>query len=197
MKRFWLLIIILAIIIVSPSIFVYNNFKETGPLNRYCNDIGCVYTKYKIGDLKDIPINSNGNLSYLRDFNITFIFIDPVLLNSQLSGNFSVSYLNLVIALNNFAIYSNKSLRTIGVCTKIGEECNYYTNNSLDEYFWLFYKNETYLINGTKVLRIYIVNSTENEIEIDRNFIFLKGDEKGITRVLDKFLLYWYGIIDS
>jgi len=192
MKRFWLPIIILAIIAASLSILIYNNSKEAGPLNKYCSDLGCVYTKYKIENLKDILIKSNENLSYLRDFNITFIFIDP-----QLSGNFSVSYLNLVIALNNFAIYSNKSLRTIGVCTKASEGCNYYTNNSLDEYFWLFYKNETYLINGTKVLRIYIINSTENEIEINKNFIFLKGDENNIERVLDKFLLYWYGIIDN
>jgi len=197
MKRFWLLIILLTIIAVSLSIFIYNNSKEIGPLNRYCNNLGCVYTKYKIEELKDIPIKSNENLSYLRNFNITFIFIDPILLNSQLSGNFSVSYLNLVIALNNFAIYSNRSLRTISVCTKTSEGCNYYTNNSLEEYFWLFYKNETYLINGTKVLRIYIVNSTENEIEINKNYVFLKGNEKNIERVLDKFLLYWYGIINN
>jgi len=185
-------IIPIAILIVVLLIFLVNYNKEKQLLNQYCSNLGCVYTKYKIEELKDIPIKSNENLSYLGNFNITFIFINP-----QLTGNFTVSYLNLIIALNNYAIYSNKSLRIISVCTEFSEGCNYYTNNSLEEYFWLFYKNETYLINGTKTLRIYIINSTKNEIEIDRNFIFLKGDENGIIKVLDKFLLYWYGIINS
>jgi len=185
MKRFWLLIILLAIIVASLSIFIYNNSKETGPLNRYCNDVGCVYTKYKIEDLRDIPINSNSNINQLRSFNTTFIFINP-----NVTGNFTVAFLNLVI-------YLGKSSQVVPTCTEPSKGCNYYTNDSLEEYFWLFYDNKTYLINGTKVLRIYIVNSTENEIEIDRNFIFLKGDEDGITKVLDKFLLYWYGIINS
>jgi len=185
-------IIPIVILIVILLIFLANHKKEEQLLKQYCSNLGCVYTRYGVEELKDIPIKSNENLSYLKNFNITFIFIDP-----QLSGNFTVSYLNLIIALNNFAIYSNKSLRTIGVCTKISEGCNYYTNNSLEEYFWLFYNNETYLINGTKVLRIYIIDSTENEIEINKNFIFLKGDKDGIVKVLDKFLLYWYGIINN
>jgi len=200
MKRFWLLTIVLAIIAISLFIFIYSiyyKFRGNGSLNEYCSNLGCVYTEYKIGELKDIPINSNEDPSYLRSFNITFIFIDPTLLNPQINGNFTISYLNLIIALNNFAIYSNRSISIIGVCTKNSNGCKYYTNDSLDKYFWLFYENETYLINGTKVLRIYIINSTKDEIEIDKNSIFLEGNETEIARVLDKFLLYWYGIINS
>jgi len=185
MKRFWLFIITLIIVTIAILTFIYKNPNENRTLNEYCNNLGCIYTKYKIEDLKDIRINKNSEIDQLRNFNITFIFINP-----NMSGNFTTTFLNL-------AIYLGRSSQVIPICTEPSEGCKYYTNNSLDDYFWLFYKNETHLINGTKVLRVYIVNSTENEIEINRNFIFLKGNEEGITKVLDKFLLYWYGIIDS
>jgi len=181
-------IILISIIVITLFVFLINlnhNKDQKHLLNLYCNNTDCVYTRYKINELNDIKILSNEDLSYLKSFNITFIFIDP-----ELSGNFTVTFLNLVI-------YLSKNSNVISTCTKNIEGCKYYTNNSLDEYFWLFYNNETYLINGTKVLRIYIINSTENKIEINKNYIFLKGDENGIIKVLDKFLLYWYGIISS
>jgi len=181
-------ITLIAIIVIALFIFlinINNNKDQKQLLNQYCNKTDCVYTKYKIEELKDIKIFSNENLSYLRSFNITFIFIDP-----ELSGNFTVTFLNLII-------YLSRNSNVIPTCTKNIEGCKYYTNNSLDNYFWLFYDNKTYLIDGTRVLRVYIVNSTENKIEINKNYIFLEGSEDGIIKVLDKFLLYWYGIISS
>jgi len=178
------------IVIVALALFIFlvnlNHTKDKKQLlNQYCNNSDCVYTRYKVEELSDIKIISNENLSYLKGFNITFIFIDP-----DLSGNFTLTFLNLII-------YLSRNANVIPTCTKNDKGCKYYTNSSLDEYFWLFYNNETLLINGTKVLRIYITNSTENRIEIDKNYIFLKGNEEGIIKVLDKFLLYWYGIINS
>jgi len=189
-KTVLIVIVALALFILlinlNSTVDQINGNKDQKPfLNQYCNNMDCVYTRYKIEELKDIKISSNVDLSYLKSFNITFIFIDP-----ELSGNFTVSFLNLII-------YLSKHSNIIPTCTKNVEGCKYYTNDSLDENFWLFYNNETLLINGTKVLRVYIINSTENKIEINKNYVFLKGDENGIVKVLDKFLLYWYGIISS
>jgi len=179
------LIVIIAITLLIFLININHNEDKKRSLNQYCNNTDCVYTRYRVEELKNIRILSNDNLSYLKSFNITFIFIDP-----ELSGNFTVTFLNLII-------YLSRNSNVIPVCTRDIEGCKYYTNSSLDDYFWLFYNNETYLIDGTRVLRIYIVNSTENKIEINKNYIFLEGSEDGIIKVLDKFLLYWYGIISS
>jgi len=180
-----ILIVIIVLVILIFLINLNHNKDQKQLLNKYCNNIDCVYTRYKIEELKDIKILSNENLSYLKSFNITFVFINP-----ELSGNFTVTLLNLII-------YLGRNSNVILTCTRDSEGCKYYTNNSLDEYFWLFYTNETLLINGKKVLRVYIVNSTENKIEINKNYIFLEGNEDGIIKVLDKFLLYWYGIINN
>ncbi|MEM4819079.1 MAG: hypothetical protein QXQ91_02055, partial [Nanopusillaceae archaeon] len=70
----------------------------------------------------------------------------------------------------------------------------------IDRYLWIFYDNQSFLIDTNNFLLIFIEDIGDNDnvgIEIYKNQVFLYGNNNTIVKVLDKFLLYWYDFIDN
>ncbi|MEM4511505.1 MAG: hypothetical protein QXD25_01705 [Nanopusillaceae archaeon] len=191
MKKTWILLMLFVTILCF--LLVYFRFKdgwnrENLGLKKYCNEEICVYTKYSIEELKDIPIISYTNKEEIKKYNLSLIFIDP-----EAKGNFSVTLFNLLL-------YLNKQKRAYAICKYYLPGCKIYTNSSIDGYIWIFYDNQSSLVDTNNFLLIFIedIGDSDNSgIEIYKNQVFLYGNNNTIVKVLDKFLLYWYDFIDN
>ncbi|MEM4460976.1 MAG: hypothetical protein QW038_00210 [Nanopusillaceae archaeon] len=168
-------------------LFFRNDIKnENLGLKKYCNEHICVYTKYSIEELEDIPIINHFDKEEIKKYNLSFIFIDP-----EARGNFSATLINLLI-------YLKKQKNVFAICKYYSPGCMMYTNSSImDRYIWIFYDNQSSLVDTDKLLLIFIEDNKNSGIEIYKNRIFLYGNNETIIKVLDKFLLYWYDFINN
>jgi hypothetical protein len=188
-------IILILIIAVKSRIINYTNSSNNNQeyIYKNANNI-TIAGPYSIKQLSFIPIYSNISLyNELNNYKYQLFIFDP-----ELSGYYNAEILYILIYATNL----------VPVCLYYYNNCKYFfennsiTNNSIYLYsYYNQYANLTYILPRNETLLIYIIptnnsygiifNNTNNTVIIYNNNSIIAEE------MAEKFILYYYGIINS
>ena len=187
-----IIVIILIFYLISKKYILYNNqnqfYKYKSPDNI------TIISSYSIQQLSFIPIEPNISLYNIeKNYKYYLLIFDPTL-----SGYYNAEVLDILL----------KIPYLIPVCSYYypSSGCKYFLeNNSISTNYIFVYSpsnysyNYTYILPANQTLLIYLeqTNNTYG-IYIENNSIYIESNNSIIAEeVAEKFVLYWYGIINS
>jgi len=193
-------IILVLIITIKSKIINYTNNINNNRTYVYTNPNNITIAgPYNITQLEFIPIYSNTSLyNSLNNYKYQLFIFDPTL-----NGYYNAEILYILIYLLKY----NKNF--IYACSFYynSSGCKYFLeNNSInDNYIFLYttnnYENLTYILPRNETLLIYLL-PTNNSYGIifnnQNNTVIIYNNNSIIAEEMaEKFILYYYGIINS
>jgi hypothetical protein len=194
-------IILVIIIAIKSRIINYTNNINNNSIYIYTNpDNITIAGPYNITQLEFIPIYSNESLyNSLNKYKYQLFIFDPTL-----SGYYNAEILYILIYLLKY----NKNIKYVCSFYYNSSGCKYFLeNNSInDNYIFLYttyndYENLTYILPRNETLLIYLVPTNDSYgiiFNSQNNTVTIYNNNSIIAQMMaEKFILYYYGIINS